>query len=46
MAAKTAAQNNLKTILLDEKTEIGGTTIYQNSDNFRIDNKISSDVVK
>jgi len=43
MAAKTAAQNNLKTILLDEKTEIGGTTIYQNSDNFRIDNKISSD---
>ena len=43
MAAKTAAQNNLKTLLLDEKTEIGGTTIYQNSDNFKIDNKISSD---
>jgi len=43
MAAKTAAQNNLKTILLDEKTEIGGTTIYQNSDNFKIDNKFSSD---
>jgi len=43
MAAKTAAKNNLKTLLLDEKTEIGGTTIYQNSKNFLIDNKISSD---
>jgi len=43
MAAKTAAKNNLKTLILDEKTEIGGTTIYQKSDNFKIDNKISSD---
>ncbi|MDA9084679.1 sarcosine oxidase subunit alpha family protein [Candidatus Pelagibacter sp.] len=43
MAAKTAAQNNFKTLLLDEKAEIGGTTIYQNSDNFKIDNKTSSD---
>ena len=43
IAAKTAAQNNLKTLLLDEKTEIGGTTIYQNSDDFKIDNKITSD---
>ena len=43
MAAKTAAKNNFKTILLDEKPEIGGTTIYQNSDNFKIDNKVSSD---
>jgi sarcosine oxidase, subunit alpha len=43
IAAKTAAQNNLKTLLLDEKTEIGGTTIYQNSDNFKINDKISSD---
>ena len=42
MAAKTAAKNNLKTLLLDEKTEIGGTTIYQNSDNFKIDDKVSS----
>ena len=39
MAAKTSAQNNFKTLLLDEKTEIGGTTIYQNSDSFKIDNK-------
>ena len=43
MAAKTAAQNNIKTLLLDEKAEIGGTTIYQNSDNFQIDGKISSE---
>jgi len=43
MAAKTAAQNNLKTLLLDEKAEIGGTTIYQNSNNFKINNKVSSD---
>ena len=40
---KTAAQNNLKTLLLDEKAEIGGTTIYQNSNNFKINNKVSSD---
>ena len=43
IAAKTAAQNDLKTLLLDEKAEIGGTTIYQNSDNFKIDNKFSSE---
>ena len=43
MAAKTAAQNNLKTLLLDEKSEIGGSTIYQNSEYFKIDNKISSE---
>ena len=43
MAAKTAAQNGFKTLLLDEKTELGGTTIYQNSNNFKVDNKISSE---
>ena len=43
MAAKTAAQNNFKTLLLDEKSEIGGATIFQDSDNFKIGNKISSD---
>ena len=43
IAAKTAAQNNLKTLLLDEKSEIGGSTIYQNSEYFKIDNKISSE---
>ena len=43
IAAKTAAQNGFKTLLLEEKAELGGTTIYQNSDNFKIDNKISSE---
>ena len=43
MAAKTAAKNNLKTLLLDEKNEIGGSTIYQNSEHFKIDNQISSE---
>ncbi|MDA7552180.1 sarcosine oxidase subunit alpha family protein [Candidatus Pelagibacter sp.] len=42
IAAKTSAQNNFKTLLLDEKAEIGGTTIYQNSENFKINNKVSS----
>ena len=46
IAAKTAAKNNLNTLLLDEKNELGGTTIYQNSDNFKIDNKISSEWLK
>jgi len=43
MAAKTAAKNNLNTLLLDEKNELGGMTIYQNSEKFKIDNKISSE---
>ena len=46
MAAKTAAKNNFKTLLLDEKADIGGTTIYQDSNNFKINNKISSSWLK
>jgi len=42
MAAKTAAKNNLKTLLLDEKTELGGSTIYQDSDHIKINNQNSS----
>ena len=42
MAAKSAAKNNLKTLLLDEKSEIGGSTIYQNSEHIKIDNQNSS----
>jgi len=42
MAAKMAAKNNLKTLLLDEKTELGGSTIYQNSDHIKIDDQNSS----
>ena len=43
IAAKTAAQNGFKTLLLDEKSELGGTTIYQKSDSFKINNKTSSE---
>ena len=33
---------NLKTLLLDEKNEIGGSTIYQNSDHIKINDQNSS----
>ncbi|MBT7623327.1 MAG: NAD(P)-binding domain-containing protein, partial [Flavobacteriaceae bacterium] len=46
MAAKMAAKNNFNTFLLDEKNEIGGTTIYQNSDHFKIDNEVSAEWLK
>ena len=46
MAAITAAKNNLKTLLVDEKNELGGTTIYQNSENYKIENQISSNWLK
>ena len=42
MAAKTAAENNYKTLLLDEKPHLGGTTIYQNSEFDKINNQYSS----
>jgi sarcosine oxidase subunit alpha len=42
MAAKTAAKNGLKTLLIDEKPYLGGSTIYQNSQHFKINNQISS----
>ena len=42
MAAKTAAKNGFKTLLVDEKPYLGGSTIYQNSEHFKINNQISS----
>ena len=42
IAAKTAAQNGLKTLLVDEKPNLGGSTIYQNNDHFRINDANSS----
>ena len=42
IAAKTAAKNGFKTLLVDEKSYLGGSTIYQNSENFKINNQISS----
>ena len=41
MAAKTAAKNGLKTLLVDEKPNLGGSTIYQNSEHFKINNQNS-----
>ena len=41
MAAKVAAKNGLKTLLVDEKPNLGGSTIYQNSDHFKINNQTS-----
>ena len=46
MAAKNAAKNNLKTLLVDEQNELGGSTIYQNSEFNKIENLSSSDWLK
>ncbi|RPG94383.1 MAG: sarcosine oxidase subunit alpha family protein [Candidatus Pelagibacter sp. TMED263] len=46
MAAKIAAKNNLKTLLVDEKPNLGGSTIYQNSDHFKINNQNSGSWVE
>ncbi len=42
IAAKTSAKNGFKTLLLDEKPYLGGSTIHQNSEHFKINNQISS----
>ena len=46
LAAKNAAKNNLKTLLIEEKNELGGATIYQNREFNKIDNQSSSDWIK
>ncbi len=46
LAAKNAAKNNFKTLLLDEKNELGGSTIYQNREFNKIENQSSSDWLK
>ncbi len=42
MAAKISAKNGFKTLLIDEKPYLGGSTIYQNTENFKINNQTSS----
>ena len=42
IAAKTAAKNGFKTLLVDEKPNLGGSTIYQNNDHFKINDANSS----
>ena len=46
LAAKNAAKNNLKTLLVDEKNELGGATIYQNKEFNKIEKQNSSDWLK
>jgi sarcosine oxidase subunit alpha len=46
LAAKNAAKNNFKTLLVDEKNELGGSTIYQNEEFNKIENRSSSDWIK
>ncbi|MDC3016668.1 sarcosine oxidase subunit alpha family protein [Candidatus Pelagibacter sp.] len=41
MAAKISAKNGFKTLLVDEKPNLGGSTIYQDSDFFKINNQNS-----
>ncbi|MDC0163531.1 sarcosine oxidase subunit alpha family protein [Candidatus Pelagibacter sp.] len=41
ISAKLSAKNNLNTILVDDKNTLGGSTIYQNNENFKVDNEIS-----
>ena len=43
MAAKISAENNFKTLLLEEGPNLGGTTIYQKNDYFKINDQYSSD---
>ena len=42
IAAKMAAQKNLNTVLLDDKNSLGGSTIFQNNENFKINNENSN----
>jgi len=46
IAAKTAAKNNLNTVLLDDKNILGGTTIFQNNECFKINNYYSNEWLK
>ncbi len=42
ISAKIAAKSNLKTLLVDDKKTLGGSTIFQNNDSFKIDDQHSS----
>ena len=43
IAAKIAAKSGLNTILIDDKNTLGGSTIFQNNENFKINDEISKD---
>ncbi len=46
IAAKTAAKNNLNTVLIDDKNNLGGTTLYQKNECFKINDSYSSEWLK
>jgi len=46
IAAKIAAQNNLNTVLLDDKNNLGGTTLFQDNECFKINNSYSNEWLK
>ena len=43
IAAKIAAKSGFNTILIDDKNTLGGSTIFQNNENFKINDEISKD---
>ena len=46
MAAKTAAKNNLNTVLIDDKNILGGNTLFQQNECFKINNSYSNEWLK
>ncbi len=46
LAAKNAAKNNFKTLLLDEKNELGGSTIFEENENNKINHNSASEWLK
>ena len=42
LSAKLSAEKGLKTILIDDKSYLGGSTIYQDDDIFKINNETSN----
>ena len=43
IAAKMSAENNKKTILIDDKNYLGGSTIYQDDENYKINDAKTKD---
>jgi NADPH-dependent 2,4-dienoyl-CoA reductase/sulfur reductase-like enzyme len=46
IASKIAAKNNLKTMLIEDKNVLGGSTIFQKNENYKINNKYSSEWIE
>ena len=46
LAAKNAAKNNFKTLLLDEKNELGGSTIFEANEYNKINHNLASEWLK